>query len=65
MSGFLDGYRAGKLKRSEVVLRDWFAGLAMQGVLSGDLITNIDEDKLPKWSYNMADAMIVIRKEKG
>tara|TARA_Y100000593_G_C4315368_1_gene340581 strand:- start:3445 stop:3615 length:171 start_codon:yes stop_codon:yes gene_type:complete len=43
-------------------LRDWFAGLAMQGLLqsfSGDVL--LDEELMAKRSYEIADAMMEVR----
>lgn len=40
-------------------LRDWYAGMALQGYLSG--IGWMDENKVAKWSYAQADAMLVER----
>ena len=40
-------------------LRDWFAGLAMQGLLqsfNGDVM--LDEELMAKRSYEIADAMM-------
>ncbi len=41
-----------------MTLRDWFAGLAMQG-MAGD--PELSLDKIPKWSYSLADAMLKAR----
>jgi hypothetical protein len=49
-----------------IELRDWFAGLAMQGMLSGLLADGLDIrwDVLAKDAYYQADLMIEQRKEK-
>ena len=48
-----------------ITLRQWYAGLAMQGLLSGDSHPDVDPmtilDDIPKrakWAYEIADAMI-------
>ena len=43
-------------------LRDHFAGLAMQGLLSG--IDNYTTQTKATWAYNMADAMLAEREKK-
>jgi len=48
-----DGYQAGKDKSE---LRDHFAGLAMQGILSNSDIMN--SDAISKDAYTTADSMI-------
>ena len=52
-----------------MTLRDYYAGLAMQGILMDEAITR-DSDNSAKWiatiaaaSYNMADAMLKERNE--
>lgn len=44
-------------------LRDWFAGMAMQGIISspGDLDRYYEEDVVATNAYKMADAMIAER----
>lgn len=37
-------------------LRDWFAGMALQGLLSGDPSMSLEESTI--WAYQHADAMI-------
>jgi len=52
---------------SGMAIRDWFAGMAMQGLLAGtqvafDVLGNLkDFDRLAKKSYEAADAMLVHR----
>lgn len=55
--------------QSGMTLRDWFAGMALQGAMSGSLERLLDsgaspsaiERALVKTSYEMADAMIKAR----
>lgn len=49
--------------REGISLRDHFAGLAMQGLLSSDINTKWDEDDVALIAYGQADAMLK-RKEK-
>ena len=46
-----------------MTLRDHFAGLAMQGLLSSDINTKWDEDDIALIAYGQADAMLK-RREK-
>jgi hypothetical protein len=48
------------LKNREEVLRDHFAGLAMQGFLS---LNKFNTDMIVKLSYDMADAMLEEREK--
>ena len=50
--------------REEISLRDHFAGLVMQGLLSSDINTKWDEDDIALIAYGQADAMLAER-EKG
>ena len=43
-----------------MTLRDWFAGMAMQGMIT-DPTTSDNPDKCAQWSYAQADAMIAER----
>lgn len=57
--------QAGEPHDPAMSLRDWFAGLAMQGYLSSELNPGdnpIGDEYLSKWSYATADAML---KERG
>ena len=45
-----------------VSLRDWFAGMAMQG-LASDSELNAPASEFAKTAYEMADAMLQTRKE--
>lgn len=48
-----------------MALRDWFAGLAMQGMLSTMVASENPVDQtVAAWSYDLADALLVQR-EKG
>jgi len=45
-------------------LRDWFAGLAMQGIVSNSAFSSIEEMiKSSQVAYMIADSMMEIRKE--
>jgi hypothetical protein len=44
--------------REGISLRDHFAGLAMQGLLSSDINTKWDEDDVALIAYGQADAML-------
>lgn len=54
-----------------MTLRDWFAGMALQGILANNLIDpspdrNCTQDPLEcdvaaEWAYEMADAMLKAR----
>jgi len=49
-----------------ITLRDHFAGLAMQRMMSGDSTENDWSDsKVAEWSYALADAMIAARKDQS
>ena len=51
------------LTNRKEALRDHFAGLAMQGLLSSDINTKWDEDDIALIAYGQADAMLK-RREK-
>ena len=42
-------------------LRDWFAGLAMQGFRANEDGFSTDDPVVAKWSYEQADAMLAER----
>lgn len=44
-------------------LRDWFAGMALQGLCAAPGTVNWDQRRHAKAAYEYADAMIVARKE--
>lgn len=44
-------------------LRDWFAGMAMQGLASNPEVSNSNLVSLANESFDMADAMIEARKK--
>ena len=46
---------------SGMSLRDWFAGMAMQGLMSYDY--DHDNEDVAKWAYEIADAMIAEREK--
>jgi hypothetical protein len=48
-------------KVSDVLLRDYFAAMAMTGLINRGYF---GDDDTPKWSYDMADAMMEARKTK-
>lgn len=47
----------------EHILRDLFAGMALQGQVSTEQGFTAEESKLAQWSYRLADAMLAARKE--
>ena len=53
--------------REGMTLRDWFAGQAMAGILSGNPSTTINQDDLVKVlsvsAYGIADAMLAQREK--
>ena len=49
--------------RDAMTLRDHFAGLAMQGLLSADLENRLGEEDCAKFSYEQADAMLKERRK--
>jgi hypothetical protein len=48
----------------EPTLRDWFAGLAMQGMLSEHSGIRYPTNELVKFSYEVADAMMKEKEKK-
>lgn len=46
-----------------ILLRDWFAGLAMQTALLSDRYTGLSTEETAECSYYMADAMLAERKK--
>lgn len=46
-------------------LRDHFAGLAMNGILSNQSFDDADKEEVAGMSYAIADAMLQARKEKA
>jgi len=46
------------LTNRQEALRDHFAGMAMQGLLSSTTGAYKRNDNIPVWAYQMADAMI-------
>jgi len=43
---------------SGMTLRQWYAGMAMQGYLSSDIPNEIREAQVVGWAWSMADAML-------
>lgn len=39
-------------------LRDWFAGMALQGLLAEPANTNANPAQIAAWAYDHADAML-------
>jgi hypothetical protein len=39
-------------------LRDWFAGMALQGIIANESQFDGSDEKIATWAYNYADAMI-------
>jgi len=57
-----DGYHDGKaFKDRHITLRDHFAGLAMQGYLSGYYAGGDSHKAIADESYELADAMLIAR----
>jgi hypothetical protein len=54
-------YWGGDERYDGLSLRDWFAGLALQGLCSLDDAKG-DADQYAKWAYQYADAMLAERK---
>ena len=48
---------------SDMTLRDWFAGMALQGICAHQDTLGFSVDGIVKKSYQMADAMIRARGE--
>ena len=48
---------------SGMLLRDYFAAKAMQGLISNKSHTGLDTLTVSIWAYSMADAMMKVRKE--
>jgi len=46
-----------------VSLRDYFAGMALQGSLASPANEGMTPDHLAEWAYSLADAMLKARKE--
>lgn len=42
-------------------LRDWFAGVAMQGIFAADHQNNFTSHDVAKWAYDAADQMLAER----
>jgi len=38
--------------------RQWYAGMAMQGILSSDIPNEIREAQVVGWAWSMADVML-------
>ncbi len=51
------------VRYSGMSLRDWFAGMTLQGIVASDADMNINNDKAAEWSYAQADAMIAQREK--
>lgn len=52
----------GDITHPGMTLRDWFAGMAMSGMLGGQPGSHLAATKIGKESYDVADAMIAARK---
>lgn len=64
-SKYREGYMDGKsFKDRHITIRDHFAGMAMQGLLSSDKDAKWDEDDIALIAYGQADAMLE-RKDKN
>lgn len=45
-------------KDAGMTRRQWFAGMAMQGILAADPALRIKPDVIASWAYEQADAML-------
>ena len=61
---WLQNQNASLINRQEA-LRDHFAGLAMQGLLSSDVNTKWDGDDIALIAYGQADSMLERREKNG
>lgn len=53
----------GGTKHDGMTLRDWFAGMALQGVLSNsDAFAKMKDQQVAECAYAAADAMLKVRK---
>ena len=43
-------------------LRDWFAGLAMQGLLTAEIVGEYSNEHVAEIAYRISDAMMLQRK---
>lgn len=59
---FPSGLESGHLEplHQGLTLRDYFAAIAMQGILA-EWIGTLSKDELANWSYTYADAMLAAR----
>jgi len=48
----------------DMTMRQWYAGLAMQGLLTHENCQGATWDEIPKYAYEMADAMLKARDAK-
>lgn len=55
------GVRADRQHAPGMSLRDWFAGLAMQSLIAGNVRPRDSHEKLARDVYHMADAMLAER----
>jgi hypothetical protein len=53
------------MQDSGMTLRDWFAGMAMQGLISGDLDQRMNPERVGEFAWEQADQMIKQRKEQS
>lgn len=58
------GSMIGRQEHSGMELRDWFAGRAMQGMLSENSGIRYSTDELVEFAYRVADAMMEARDAK-
>ena len=59
-SSYLSNYQEIVHKESGMDLRDWFAGLAMEGIIFESLCP----EQIAKFAYEMADEMMKAREKK-
>lgn len=63
-SKYHEGYMDGKaFKDRHITIRDYFAGLAMQGLLVVDITVAWDYESIADLAYDQADAMLVEREK--
>lgn len=58
-----EGRYEGSVSQIGLTKREWFAGMAMQGLCAGSPV-DISEDKIVSWSISMADALIAALNQK-
>ena len=49
----------------ELTLRDYFAGLALQGICASGPYSTYSNEELAEWAYDLANAMTKARRKKN